>query len=233
MINKNYPYFCRVELSLTEENYIKAIFAINLSNGRKGVSTNELSEHLKNKAGSVTDMLKRLAEKKLINYQKYKAVLLTAKGEKIAINIVRKHRLWEVFLLEKLKFKWDQVHDIAEQLEHIKSDDLVQRLDEFLGFPKLDPHGDPIPDEKGKMTPIKALPLNKFSVKGQFVFVGVAEHSPAFLQHLTAIGLKIGDVLKVEEINEFDSSLKVRINKRESQFFSNKVAANVLVELKK
>src|SRR6478736_3198597 len=114
-----------MEISLTEENYIKAIFSINAQNEGEGVSTNELSEHLNNKAGSVTDMLKRLAEKKLINYQKYKGVFLTAKGEKTAIDIVRKHRLWEVFLTEKLRFKWDEVHDIAEQLEHIKSDELV------------------------------------------------------------------------------------------------------------
>jgi len=222
-----------MEVSLTEENYIKAIFAISQGNNGEGVSTNELSDHLHNKAGSVTDMLKRLAEKKLINYQKYKGVFLTNKGEKMALHIIRKHRLWEVFLLKKLKFKWDEVHDIAEQLEHIKSDELVQRLDAFLGQPKFDPHGDPIPDAKLQINPVKAIPLNRYQTKGMFIFMGVCEHSTTFLQHLTSIGLKIGDSIKVEEINTFDNSFKVSINKSESQFFSNKVASNILVKLKK
>jgi DtxR family Mn-dependent transcriptional regulator len=222
-----------MDISLTEENYIKAIFSINQANGGNGVTTNELSEHLHNKAGSVTDMLKRLAEKKLINYQKYKSVFLTNKGEKLAIGIVRKHRLWEVFLMEKLRFRWDEVHEIAEQLEHIKSDELISRLDDFLGRPKFDPHGDPIPDANGQLNAVKAIPLNRFKTKGHFIFMGVCEHSPAFLQHLTAVGLKIGDAIKVEEINEFDNSFKVKINKSGSQFFSNKVASNILVEQKK
>lgn len=222
-----------MEITQTEENYIKAIFSINLSNNGEGASTNELSEHLNNKAGSVTDMLKRLSEKKYINYQKYKSVFLTKKGEKIALNIVRKHRLWEVFLLEKLKFRWDEVHDIAEQLEHIRSEELVERLDAFLGRPKFDPHGDPIPDSKGLINPTKAIPLNRLINKGSFVFVGVCEHSRPFLQHLTSIGLKIGDKVKVEEIIEFDNSFKVKINKGCSQFFSNKVASNILIEIKK
>lgn len=222
-----------MEISLTEENYIKAIFSINAQNESAGVSTNELSEHLSNKAGSVTDMLKRLAEKKLIHYQKYKAVYLTTTGEKVAKEIIRKHRLWEVFLTEKLLFKWDEVHDIAEQLEHVKSDLLVERLDSYLGKPKFDPHGDPIPDAKGHLSSRRAKPLNQIKTKGQFIFMGVSQHSKSFLQHLTSIGLKIGDTIKVEEINEFDNSFKVKINKTESQFFSDKVSAHVLVEIKK
>lgn len=222
-----------MEISLTEENYIKAIFSLNQSNSGSGVTTNALSAHLNNKAGSVTDMLKRLAEKKLIHYEKYQGVFLSSKGEKIALDIVRKHRLWEVFLVEKLKFKWDEVHDIAEQLEHIKSDELVDRLDIFLGKPKFDPHGDPIPDAKGHLNNVRAKPLNTFKNKGLFIFMGVSEHSKSFLQHLTSIGLKIGDSIKVEEINEFDNSLKVKINKNVSQFFSNKVSSNILVEIKK
>lgn len=222
-----------MEISLTEENYIKAIFSISSNSDGNGVSTNELSAHLNNKAGSVTDMLKRLAEKKLINYQKYKGVFLTGKGEKLALNIIRKHRLWEVFLMEKLKFRWDEVHDIAEQLEHIKSDDLVQRLDEFLGRPKFDPHGDPIPDAKGALDIVKAKPLNFYKKKDSYIFTGVCEHSKEFLQHLTSVGLKIGDAIKVEEINEFDNSFKVKINKTNTRFFSDKVASNILVELRK
>ncbi len=222
-----------MEISFTEENYIKAIFSISQANEGEGASTNELSEHLNNKAASVTDMLKRLAEKKLINYEKYKAVMLTHKGEKLAINIVRKHRLWEVFLMEKLKFRWDEVHEMAEQLEHIKSEELIRRLDEFLGKPRTDPHGDPIPDSDGTISVIKAKPLIHYKSTGTYIFTGVTEHSTAFLQHLTSLGLKIGDSIKVVEINEFDNSLKVRINKHESTFFSEKVSANILVQHKK
>jgi len=222
-----------MEISLTEENYIKAIFSINASNHGAGVSTNQLSEELNNKAGSVTDMLKRLSEKKLINYEKYKSVFLTSKGQKLAINIIRKHRLWEVFLMEKLKFNWDEVHDIAEQLEHIKSEELIKRLDAFLGKPKFDPHGDPIPDENGHLNIRIAKPLSHCKSKAEFIFTGVSEHSKSFLQHLTAIGLKIGDKIKVEEVIEFDNSLRVRINKNESRFISEKVSSNILVEGRK
>lgn len=222
-----------MDISLTEENYIKAIFSLNQSNSGSGVTTNALSAHLNNKAGSVTDMLKRLSEKKLIHYEKYQGVFLTGKGEKIAIGIIRKHRLWEVFLMDKLRFKWDEVHDIAEQLEHIKSDELVERLDLFLGKPKFDPHGDPIPDAKGHLNNLRAKPLNDFKNTGTFIFMGVSEHSKSFLQHLTSVGLKIGDSVKVEEINEFDHSRHVKINGGKGQFFSDKVCSNILVELKK
>jgi DtxR family Mn-dependent transcriptional regulator len=219
-----------VEISFTEENYIKAIFSINRNNSGEGVTTTELSDHLQNKAASVTDMLKRLADKKLIVYERYKSVHLTPKGEKIAVTIVRKHRLWEVFLMEKLKFRWDEVHEIAEQLEHIKSDELVLRLDEFLGKPRFDPHGDPIPDAKGNFGVSKTKPLHLCEVKKSLVFMGVSEHSPAFLQHLTALGLKIGDELIIIEKNEFDNSLKVRVNDGHKIFLSEKVSSNLLVK---
>lgn len=222
-----------MQISFTEENYIKAIYTIGAVNGVKGVSTTEISEQLDNKAGTVTDMLKRLADKKLILYKKYKGVELTASGHRLAVAIVRKHRLWEVFLMEKLKFRWDEVHDMAEQLEHIQSDDLVNRLDAFLGHPRFDPHGDPIPDARGNLHTSKAVPLSSAKQTGVFVFTGVTEHSKAFLQHLTSIGLKIGDRIKVEEINNFDHSLTVTINKNGSQFLSEKVSAHILVEAKK
>jgi DtxR family Mn-dependent transcriptional regulator len=222
-----------MEISLTEENYIKAIYSINKLNEGAGVSTNELSHHLHNKAGSVTDMLKRLAEKKLINYRKYQGVELTVKGEKIAVTIVRKHRLWEVFLTDKLKFGWDEVHEIAEQLEHIRSEELIHRLDLYLGQPRVDPHGDPIPDSNGQFRAVKARPLNLVKKTGTFIFTGVTEHSAAFLRYLTSLGLKIGDLIKVDEVNDFDNSLKVRINKGDHCFLSDKVSANILVETKK
>jgi DtxR family Mn-dependent transcriptional regulator len=218
-----------MSFSITEENYLKAIYMLREGNERKDVGTNELSEQLQNKAASVTDMLKRLAEKKLINYQKYKGVVLTAKGEKLAVKIIRKHRLWETFLVEKLKFGWEEVHEIAEQLEHIQSDELVNRLENFIGNPKFDPHGDPIPDVNGQINSVKSKPLNQFRSKGNYLLTGVCEHSASFLKHLTAIGLKIGDNIKIDEFNEFDHSYKITINKKNTQFFSDKVAANILV----
>jgi DtxR family Mn-dependent transcriptional regulator len=222
-----------VEISFTEENYLKAIYSINESNQGSGVSTTELSTHLSNKAASVTDMLKRLSDKKLINYQKYKSVFLTHKGEKVALAVVRKHRLWEVFLMDKLKFRWDEVHEIAEQLEHIRSEELISRLDEFLGSPRFDPHGDPIPDEKGRFHAAKTKPLSSCENKTEYVFLGVSEHSSTFLQHLTSIGLKIGDRIRVEEINPFDHSVQVRINKGSKTYLSDKVTSNILVEARK
>src|SRR5688572_24348974 len=202
-----------MEISFTEENYLKAIYAISYANAGKGASTNEISEHLDNKAGTVTDMLKRLAEKKLINYQKYKGVMLTTRGEKVAVGIVRKHRLWEVFLLEKLKFRWDEVHDIAEQLEHIKSEELVDRLDVFLGRPKTDPHGDPIPNAKGQFNVVKVFTLNKIIAEDLCFISWMVEYSMVILQYLTSVGLKIGEKIKVDNINLFDRSLSVNVNK--------------------
>lgn len=219
-----------VEISLTEENYIKAIYKLQLVHIGEGVSTNDLSKHLNNKAASVTDMLKRLSSKKLIQYQKYQGVTLTVKGEKLALEIVRKHRLWEVFLMDKLNFKWDEVHEIAEQLEHIKSVELINRLDVFLGRPKVDPHGDPIPNAKGLLQPLKSKTLNHYSSKGKFIFTGVTEHSKTFLQYLSSIDLKIGDEFSIEEVNSFDSTIKVKINKHVC-FFSEKVSSNILVEV--
>lgn len=221
-----------MEVSLTEENYLKAIYGLNISNEGLGVSTTRLSEHLNNKAASVTDMLKRLSDKKLIHYKKYKAVTLTKQGEKMAICIVRKHRLWEVFLMEKLKFRWDEVHEMAEQLEHIKSDELIERLDHYLGKPQYDPHGDPIPDAKGLLPQPHYKSLSHFKNQTAFLFVGVSDHSIEFLKHLTAIGLKIGDHLKVEETNAYDGSYKIKVNKNTAQFISQKVAENILVKLK-
>jgi DtxR family transcriptional regulator, Mn-dependent transcriptional regulator len=221
-----------MEISVTEENYLKSIFLINEANNGSGVSTNQLSGHLNNKAASVTEMLKRLSAKKLINYQKYKGVILSSKGEKLAMRIVRKHRLWESFLVDKLNYRWDEVHEIAEQLEHIQSDDLIDRLSVFLGNPRFDPHGDPIPDSKGNLYNSKSQPLSAFNKKGNYTLSAVSEHSKSFLQYLTSLGLKIGDPIKVEEINTFDHSFRVQIKGKE-QFFSNRVAANILVEKKK
>lgn len=219
-------------VSYTEENYLKAIFALSRLYDEQEVSTNMISEHLKNKAASVTDMLKRLADKKLIDYKPYKGVKLTEKGKKTAIKVVRKHRLWEVFLVEKLNFKWDEVHDIAEQLEHVNSDELIEKLDLFLGKPKSDPHGDPIPDASGKFGIQKSVTLSAAPQKSILIITGVNDHSSEFLKFLSGSGIGLGDHLKIEEVNTYDNSLKIKVNNKRALFLSHKAAENILVELK-
>ena len=222
-----------MEISLTEENYLKAIYSINLLNGGAGVSTKALADHLKNKAGTVSDMLKRLSEKKLVRYEKYRAVKLSGSGEKAALGIIRKQRLWEVFLTAKLKFSWEDVHDIAEQLEHIRSEELVTRLDAYLGHPRFDPHGDPIPDNKGHLQSANTRALAAYTRGGRFIFTGVSDHSRTFLRHLNTLGLRIGDAIIVEERNGFDGSLRVRIGQGASRYISEKVSTHILVKHKK
>ncbi len=225
-------YICRMLVSYTEENYLKAIFALGRLYNEQEVSTNQISEHLKNKAASVTDMLKRLAEKKLIDYRPYRGVKLTEKGKKAAVKVIRKHRLWEFFLVEKLKFKWDEVHEIAEQLEHIQSDDLIQKLDNYLGNPKADPHGDPIPDASGKFLTSKSIPLSLAAKKSALIVTGVSDHSTEFLRLLSDSGICLGQQIKIEEHNNYDKSVTVRINNKRTLFLSHKAASNILVKLK-
>ncbi len=194
--------------TFTEENYLKSIYHLSLQS--ESVSTNQIAASLNTKAASVTDMLKKLADKELINYTKYQGVTLTSAGEKIAVNIIRKHRLWEYFLVEKLNFKWDEVHDVAEELEHISSKELVDRLDEFMGNPKYDPHGDPIPDCNGKFKSHELKPVSSLTADQSGTISGVRDHSPAFLQYLEKAGLTIGKKIKVTEINEYDHSVMLR-----------------------
>ncbi len=217
--------------SFTEENYLKAIYKLIEQEGDV-VSTNAIAEKMSTKAASVTDMLKKLSDKKLINYQKYQGVTLTSKGEKVALTIIRKHRLWEMFLVEKLDFKWDEVHDVAEQLEHINSDKLIEEIDKFLNYPKVDPHGDPIPDAKGKLNVPKSHLLSKFKKNDVCIMTGVVDHSTAFLQYLDRSGISLGTEIKIKEIIEFDHSLQITINKGASVFISNDVAKNILVIIK-
>lgn len=213
--------------SFTEENYLKAIYKLIEQEGDV-VTTNSIAEKMNTKPASVTDMLKKLSDKKLINYKKYKGVTLSQKGEKVALNIIRKHRLWEMFLVEKLDFKWDEVHDVAEQLEHINSDKLVEQIDKFLNYPKVDPHGDPIPDAKGKLNVSKSKLLSTFSKNDQCVMTGVVDHTTAFLQYLDKSGIALGHEIKIKDIVEFDHSLQIAINKSSTIFISNEVAKNIL-----
>jgi len=218
-----------METSFTEENYIKAIFKLEETTKLQAISTNEIAMRLSMQPATVTDMIKRLADKKIVTYKKYYGVLLTAKGKKIALDVIRKHRLWEVFLVKKLNFKWDEVHEIAEQLEHINSRELIEKLDDFLGNPKFDPHGDAIPDKEGKMRTVNSYPLSTITKKQTYVFCGVANHETRFLQYLTTLNLSLGNIIEVESINEYDSSLKIRINKKHHEFLSEQVASSILV----
>ncbi|MBI1288352.1 MAG: metal-dependent transcriptional regulator [Flavobacteriales bacterium] len=213
--------------SFTEENYLKQIYKLSKKSD-KGVSTNALAERLDTKASSVTDMLQKLAAKKFVNYQKYQGVTLTKKGQKIAVNIIRKHRLWEVFLVDNLGFGWDEVHDVAEELEHINSDVLVERLDRFLGFPKYDPHGGPIPDSEGNFPAPARVKLDEFEVGKQSKVMGITEHSESFLAYMKKIGLDLGVEFKLTERHDFDRSVEIELNGKIVQL-SHEVAKNIFV----
>lgn len=216
--------------SFTEENYLKAIY--HLSEGNTVVvSTNQIAEMTNTKAASVTDMLKKLAEKKLLNYIKYQGVTLTNTGVNAAVNIIRKHRLWEVFLVEKLGFKWDEVHDIAEELEHINSETLINRLDDFLGNPAADPHGDPIPDRSGQINHKKLVKISDMQPGESGTVSGVSEHSSVFLKLLEKLGLTLGTKIIISELIEFDGSIMLTIDQKTERTISREVAKNILVIL--
>jgi DtxR family Mn-dependent transcriptional regulator len=198
-------------LSQAEEKYVKAIYSLELSNSNN-VSTTLIAKMLKTKASSVTDMLKKLADKELVNYEKYKGVSLAINGKRSAVKIVRKHRLWEVFLVNKLNYSWDKVHELAEQLEHIKSDSLIDRLDAFLEFPIRDPHGDPIPDKSGKIEHHKNVMLSSVDIHKSCVVIGVKDSSSAFLKFLDNSKIKLGSTLKVISKEEYDNSMCIENN---------------------
>jgi DtxR family Mn-dependent transcriptional regulator len=216
-------------MTFSEENYLKTIYHLT-STSSKEVSTNEIAEMMATKASSVTDMLRKLAEKGLLNYKKYQGVSLTEKGKLSAKMIVRKHRLWEVFLVEKLNFSWDEVHDIAEQLEHIKSEQLINKLDDFLGNPTEDPHGDPIPDANGKIIKTEKLLLSELSQNQIGICVGVKDSSTEFLKYLDKNQIALGTKIQIITKEEFDLSLKIRVENNE-WIISNKIAANLFVRV--
>jgi DtxR family Mn-dependent transcriptional regulator len=213
--------------SQSEEDYLKALYHLEMD--FNAVSTNSIAEYLDMKPSSVTDMLKKLSEKKFINYQKYKGTSLTKKGKLIALSIIRKHRLWETFLVEKLGFGWDQVHTIAEQLEHIKSDELIENLDNFLGNPKYDPHGDPIPSKDGNVEKMNQKILVELKASQKGIITGVKKGTASLLNYLDKEKVKLGDSIKVIEILEFDGTYIVEINKRKLTF-SEKICQNLLLE---
>ena len=216
-------------MTLSEEDYVKAIYHL----GKKkhsSVSTNAIAEQMATKPSSVTDMIKKLSEKGYVNHKKYQGVTLTEQGRTVALSIVRKHRLWEVFLVDKLGFSWDEVHEVAEQLEHIKSEKLVDRLDKHLGFPEVDPHGDPIPSKKGEFKKsIKKL-LNEVPVGTVGVCVGVKDSSPSFLKFLDKNQIALGDAISVLDKEEFDGSLHIKI-KGNDIHISNQIASNLYLKI--
>lgn len=216
--------------SFTEENYLKVIYHLSQLSSTP-VQTNAIADRMKTRAASVTDMLRKLSEKELIDYIKYQGVTLTGKGRNAAVDVIRKHRLWEVFLVEKLKLRWDEVHDIAEELEHVKSAVLIDRLDEFLGFPKRDPHGDPIPDQHGIFEPSQNTHLHELAAGKKAVMIGVSEHSSPFLKHLEKLGLTIGIALQVIEITEYDGSVELLVDHKKINL-SRDVAQHILVNEK-
>lgn len=216
-------------LTLTEENYIKSIFHLE-GVAEDTVSTKSISESLNVKAASVTDMLKRLGENKFVVYEKSRGAKLTDKGRKNALLIIRKHRLWETFLVEKLKFSWDEVHEVAEQLEHVHSELLVEKLDAFLNYPKFDPHGDPIPDSNGKMVDTKAIALTQGRLGESYKIVMVKDGSPAFLKYVNKIGLSLGDMVTVKDIEEYDGSMKIQLSNKKVVSLSNQSATQLFVK---
>jgi len=218
-------------ITKTEENYLKAVYKL-AGKDKKSVGTNAISKEMKTTAASVTDMIKKLSEKKLVNYEKYRGVGLTTDGNRHATQLIRKHRLWEVFLVDKLNFGWDQVHDIAEELEHIDSAQLIKRLDSFLGNPRFDPHGDPIPNSEGKFMLRQQSPLSEMPPHQSCILLGVREHTTPFLEYLNSLQIKLGTELKILEKIQFDHSLKIQINQNEITVVSAKVGQDLFVKLK-
>ncbi len=228
MINKNVFLKKLFLMTRSEENYLKTIFHLGGGNAQS-ITTNAIAEQMETKPSSVTDMAKKLADKGLVNYVKYQGVSLTDSGIKTALSIIRKHRLWEVFLVKKLDFTWDEVHEVAEQLEHIKSEKLIDKIDELLEFPKYDPHGDPIPTKDGKFMERDEQLLSEMPVNMQGVCVGVKDSSAPFLKFLDKNNIALGHTIKVLEKEDFDQSLHIEMQGKELRI-SHQIAANLYVK---
>ena len=217
-----------MNFSTSEENYIKAIYHLQHTN--EVVSTNEVADKLNTKAASVTDMLKKLKAKNLLNYEPYKGFTLSKEGKKLALNVVRKHRLWEYFLVHKLEFGWDEVHDIAEELEHISSPELIERLDAYLSFPRFDPHGDPIPDSNGKMVITKQINLIDCDLSKKAEVTAVGSQSTELLELLRHKNIGIGTVLQVVQKFSFDNSVEIKIDNYPAFSISQQLAQTLFVK---
>lgn len=217
-------------LSYTEENYLKALYKIcSQCEGRPEAGTNEMAAYLGVKPATATDMFKKLKEKGLVDYERYGKISLTETGKNNALTILRKHRLWETFLYQKLDFSWDEVHEVAEQLEHIQSEKLVSKLEDFLGYPEFDPHGDPIPKANGEMPAAVKMILSDLKVGERCQVVAVKDTSVLFLQYLKRLGISIGTKITVIEKVSFDGSLQVSIEDQEARNVSVKFADSLFV----
>lgn len=217
-----------LNFSISEENYIKAIF--HLQRGDSTVTTNELSAELKTKPASVTDMMKKLKTKKLVHYEAYKGFRLTTEGKKAGLMIIRRHRLWEFFLSEKLKFSWDEVHEVAEELEHVSNKKLIDKLDEFLGFPRFDPHGDPIPDAQGRIETSKQVNLTELHPGKPAVVCHVSDQSSEMLELLGHKKIAIGTRIEIRKKFDFDGSLELKIGRQQTGTISKQLAQNIFVK---
>jgi len=215
-------------LSKNEEDYLKGLYQLISVQSENKVGTNQLAQQLEVTPASVNNMLKKLKTKLLVDYKPYGKIELTDDGKTIAVDLVRKHRLWESFLYEKLDFSWDEVHEVAEQLEHIKSDKLIEKLDLFLGSPKFDPHGDPIPDKEGNISKIGKKTLAEIPSDTSCRLVSVKDNSAAFLQYVSQIGLQLKSQIKVIDRQDFDNSLVIEIDGKKVSV-SEKFCLNVFV----
>lgn len=218
-----------MNLSYAEENYLKGIYQLTITS-EDGTSTNGIAEYMSTKASSVTDMLKKLSKKGMVDYRAYKPVKITPEGRAKAIKVIRKHRLWETFLVEKLGFKWDEVHEIAEELEHINSEKLIGRLDDFLGRPTHDPHGDPIPDDEGNIEHHKDFTVADLKINQFGMIIGLKDTSPDFLRFLEESGLTLGKSIRVTGYTEYDQSMTVNINLKDERTISHQVAKNLYIK---
>lgn len=216
-------------LSTTEENYLKALLQLTFEQEDKAeAGTNELAAQLGVKPATANDMLKKLREKQLIHYEKYGKSSLTVEGKKRAVEVVRKHRLWETFLYEHLSFTWDEVHEVAEQLEHIQSPKLIDRLDHLLNYPSFDPHGDVIPTASGEMKIPAKKTLNEEQVGHQCKMVGVKDNSATFLQYVDKVGLRMNQPIKVLSRQPYDELIEIEVNGLKSSV-SPRFAENIVI----
>lgn len=216
-------------LSIAEENYIKQLLSLSLDrDAKEGIGTNELAVSLSVKPSTVNDMLKKLRQKELIDYEKYGKIQLTNSGRKIGMDILRKHRLWETFLYQKLDFTWDEVHEVAEQLEHIQSIKLIEKLDKFLEFPEFDPHGDPIPTADGEIKVLSKLVLSDAEIGKTYRMVAVKDNSAVFLNYVMELGLGINNKIEIVSKQDFDESMEIKI-KEETVRVSKKFSQNIYI----
>lgn len=216
-------------ITRSEENYLKTIFSVYMQT-QSNVSTNEIANLLDTSPASVTEMIKKLQEKNLVIYEKYNGVMLSDDGKNKAISIIRKHRLWETFLVSKLDFSWSEVHDVAEQLEHIKSEKLIDKLDQLLNYPKFDPHGDPIPSKKGVFKFQERISIFEMGINEEGIIMGVSLDNRDFLDHLTKLKISIGTKVKVIEQIKFDQSMKIEFDSK-IEHVSKEIAENILIKI--